>query len=413
MFVIILNVIHSDDSIQKAFKSFYDVIFTRFNSIELTLQLIFFRFSLFLFYLILILCHVTYSTAVCDITDLGETIMWETKCREDDMDVLSNKLLRLQDELSNLSDQKNVVQSKLFELDSLVGQLLLVNESLVARLAGKQNVRQHSSPSKTYPKSPNSNSNSTNQKLKNSRNSQNLSQNIPLNSRLSSSSSRCDEYKSDNGFQSSSMNDKGHTDLRNMHRMYVDLAKNINIHGAAEESKGGVNGRNQEPSLGPSSPSNYDDDYGDAFLSDLQQQQQQQQQKQQQQQQYIINEPSYEYGRSPPIRSDNRHDTNNNFGFSDNYSYDNSSPSSVQEDRVRTLLQSQDFGSVSDRGIAGVIDSLEHEFFLLSEQYKYALSNIKAKVPGSEIPLEEELISIIQRLHKKGEQLKTLKSPYK
>lgn len=342
------------------------------------------------------------SSILCfGLIDLGETIMWETKCREDDMDVLSNKLLSLQDELSNLSDQKNAVQSKLFELDSLVGQLLIVNESLVARLAGKQNVRQHSSPTKSNPKSPTSSSTHQKQNYSHTNRHQNQNQNVPSSSRSSNSSSRQDEYETGNGFQAASMNDNGHLDLRNMHRMYVDLAKNINIHGVVEEGAGVGGGSNGQ---GLSSSQNYNHDY--------EQQQQHQQQHQQQQQQQMHDEPAYEYDRSPHSRSDSRYDTNDYRGNLEAY-YGNHSSSSTHENKAHTELRSQDFGSVSDRGLQGVINSLEDEFYQLSDQYKETLSKIKAKVPGSEIPLEEELISIIQRLHKKGEQLKTLKSPAK
>ena len=70
-------------------------------------------------------------------TELGQTILWETKRHEEDMDVLGNKLRALQGEVSTLSHEKAVVETKLLELDQLVGQLLSVNESLVTRLSGK------------------------------------------------------------------------------------------------------------------------------------------------------------------------------------------------------------------------------------------------------------------------------------
>jgi hypothetical protein len=56
--------------------------------------------------------------------DLGQTILWETKRHEEDMDVLSTKLRGLQSELSTIVHEKSVVETKLIELDQLVGQLL-------------------------------------------------------------------------------------------------------------------------------------------------------------------------------------------------------------------------------------------------------------------------------------------------
>jgi hypothetical protein len=63
--------------------------------------------------------------------------MWETKRHEDDMDILNTKLRTLQSDLTNLCHEKSIVETRLVELDQLVGQLLLVNESLVVRLSGK------------------------------------------------------------------------------------------------------------------------------------------------------------------------------------------------------------------------------------------------------------------------------------
>ena len=56
------------------------------------------------------------------------------------MDILSNKLLTLREDLSDLSNQKKEVQLKLTELDEYVSQILLVNESLVARLSGRPGI---------------------------------------------------------------------------------------------------------------------------------------------------------------------------------------------------------------------------------------------------------------------------------
>ena len=71
------------------------------------------------------------------IADLAETVAWETKCSNEDMDILGSKLLSLQEDLSDLSNQKKEAQINLTELDRYVNQILLVNESLVARLSGE------------------------------------------------------------------------------------------------------------------------------------------------------------------------------------------------------------------------------------------------------------------------------------
>ena len=54
----------------------------------------------------------------------------------------------------------------------------------------------------------------------------------------------------------------------------------------------------------------------------------------------------------------------------------------------------------------GVIKSLEEEFDELNEQYRRLLSSKDASDDGT----SEELVSVIQKMHKKGEQLRALKS---
>ena len=72
--------------------------------------------------------------------DLGQTILWETKRHEEDMDVLGNKLRTLQSDLSSATQDKTIAETKVLELDQLVSQLLSVNESLVTRLSGKSSL---------------------------------------------------------------------------------------------------------------------------------------------------------------------------------------------------------------------------------------------------------------------------------
>ena len=69
--------------------------------------------------------------------------------------------------------------------------------------------------------------------------------------------------------------------------------------------------------------------------------------------------------------------------------------------------------SPSQEGLQSVILSLEEEFLVLNDQYRSLLSSIKLQSPANEVQQEEELVNIIQRLHRKGEQLRNLKSPTK
>lgn len=69
-------------------------------------------------------------------------------------------------------------------------------------------------------------------------------------------------------------------------------------------------------------------------------------------------------------------------------------------------------GAARNKGdLQGVITSLEDEFSVLNEQYRHLLLSVQVQSPSVETLHAEELVSVIQRLHKKGEQLRALKSP--
>ena len=64
--------------------------------------------------------------------------------------------------------------------------------------------------------------------------------------------------------------------------------------------------------------------------------------------------------------------------------------------------------------LQGVISSLEDEFNSLNAQYQELLTSSNSIVGGHGSESQSrELVSVIQKLHKKGEQLRALKSPTK
>jgi len=69
--------------------------------------------------------------------DLSQTLLWETKRHEDEVGQLTQRVNSLRSEISEATSEKNTSSTTLAELDQLVGQLLSVNESLVAKLSGK------------------------------------------------------------------------------------------------------------------------------------------------------------------------------------------------------------------------------------------------------------------------------------
>ena len=68
---------------------------------------------------------------------MAQSMVWETKRHEETITFNQRRIQSLQDELAGLCQDKGMADAKLMELDQLVGQLLAVNESLVAQLTGK------------------------------------------------------------------------------------------------------------------------------------------------------------------------------------------------------------------------------------------------------------------------------------
>jgi myosin heavy subunit len=64
-------------------------------------------------------------------------MVWEAKRHEEAVAFNQKRIQSLQEDLAELCQEKGMADAKLMELDQLVGQLLNVNESLVGQLTGK------------------------------------------------------------------------------------------------------------------------------------------------------------------------------------------------------------------------------------------------------------------------------------
>jgi hypothetical protein len=71
------------------------------------------------------------------VTELGQSMVWESKRHEDSVSFSQKRIQSLQEELSEICQEKGSADAKLMEMDQLVAQLLSVNESLVGQLTGK------------------------------------------------------------------------------------------------------------------------------------------------------------------------------------------------------------------------------------------------------------------------------------
>lgn len=236
------------------------------------------------------------------------------------MDVLGNKLRTLQSELSSVVQEKSMVDTKLLELDHLVGQLLSVNESLVGRLSGKAALAQKTkkvvkrSAPVPVPKSfvPRAASLSTVSFDHSRRSIAGVSAPAKV-----VATKAIDEADS----------------LHKMHKMYVDLAQSI------------------------------------------------------------THDPYDTTTRKPPTTASA--DADAQYGGMRN-------PSTVS------------FGDgTKPKGgdMHGIINTIEQEFAMLNGQYRRLLASVQSQSPSVDSHQAEELVDVIQKLHKKGEQLRALKTP--
>ena len=326
-------------------------------------------------------------------------MIWEIKRHEEDMDVLSAKLRFQQNDLSTLVHEKSVVETKLLELDQLVGQLLLVNESLVIRLSGKP-----------IPKT--SSTNSTKKK-------KNIPQQLPRAAYTSTFSQIASNGVTANNNmipgtlreEKSSLvtaaQDAEH--LHQIHRMYVDLARNIT------EKHKGMSENDQFNTNGKESRSGLESTYEPGSLINQREKEISRQNLSGQAPSKM--NPSVSFHNNDNYNNVNKNDIDNNYNYGDGNMKEREDKHNFDDSFHGNYSASFIGGSGNTpnrpSGIQGVISSLEEEFITLNDQYRHLLSSIKTQPSSQEIEKEEELVAIIQKLHKKGEQLRSLKSPTK
>lgn len=330
-------------------------------------------------------------------------MVWETKRHEDEIRNLKYKIDSLSSEMSVYSTQRVEKETKIIELDHLIGQLLSVNETLVQQLS--RNSINTTIPSKGSRQKSLKSTISTTGLIDNSKKKKKRSSSAPrvadigtvssdlksssiLTSNLTSEKEKIKKNKERihvNINDNHNENENGINRLHEMHNMYVTLAKTITgkndlktersssvrRRGTSEERDGSIKSNKKETSMKQRSKRNKDtgniigiawsdrDRDDDTTLSRYSEK---------------SNIPTY-------IESNNNHNNINN---------------------------SHNNGNLD---LQHVIQSLEEEFEGLSQEYNRLLNgnnNSNNIINGED--KSRELVSVIQRLHKKGEQLRALKS---
>lgn len=276
-------------------------------------------------------------------------MVWETRRHDEEIQLLKNRIESLTSEASIASMQRVERESKLVELDHLIGQLLGVNETLVNQLSQRgiapAVTTRGDRPTKT-----------AGTKKKRSLSAPKLQPNpdppgaaavtkVTRTKKVASKDTNAPTFNARSGSASATGG------LHDMHEMYVNLAKQITGKDSTSPGKKKrITSMKQRALKGKT-----------AALSSL-------------------DDQSYSSSAMDPIPRN---------GSRTSYSPPPSSPSDLK----------------------GVIQSLEEEFEALNRQYQLLLQPKLGLSSGlGQEERSRELVSVIQRLHKKGEQLRALKS---
>jgi hypothetical protein len=275
-------------------------------------------------------------------------MVWETRRHEEEIYALKSRIESLTNEASVSSLQRVERESKLVELDHLIGQLLGVNETLVNQLS------QRGVTSSASPRVPSTSAAKKKRSLSAPRMAPN-SDPAPI------AKSTKDKKPVSKVSSSKAMSGTGTGGLHDMHEMYVSLAKQITGKESAGLAQPGkkkrITSMKQRALKGKSTP--------------------------------------------PPLPTP------------DDYSYASSTMDSLSRRSVGSYPPPRP--PTATHELQGVIQSLEEEFELLNRQYQHLLQPKLGSSPAyGQEERSRELVSVIQRLHKKGEQLRALRtSPQK
>lgn len=421
-------------------------------------------------------------------------MLWESKRHEENLQFHQQRMKSLQDELNEACHEKGQADGKLMELDSLVSQLLMVNESLVAQLSGKPlnlSIRSSSAVKKPASKKttiivPRAASIGT----------------------IASDANRTEKFANRRTSQMIPVQLQDVEQLRNMHKIYADMARTIkksysrkssssssDIGGSASSSTGSskkkINTRlskkkadlieqfNEEAHNALYQQQQHHDSVHNISSNNNHHQRNGASSSNSSSMEIRLPKPSVsfdydDFNTSMNSRNSDQHNNNtsmNDSGIQYNRDYydnsrsshnssfnlprrssggDNSSSNILRSSSSNNLdissssiaaaaassinstayhsnnnSSSQQQQQRKDRSeLDSVISSLENEFNELNAQYRKLLSNVQSapsssvdyisnSTPPSNESIQaqaEEIVSVIQKLHQKGEQLRTLRN---
>lgn len=284
-------------------------------------------------------------------------MIFETKRHEEELYTLGQRTESLQIDLANLCDDKAASDNKLHELDQLIGQLLSVNEALVAQLSGKS-LQSIVSKSKLIKKRPSSAPKKS------------VVPNVATHSTVSFNESRASKYDTRRQNQMVPVRTDEIQQLQALHKMYKNKVSDLTGDKKKKIIKKATNNTELMVKTG-----------GVKHTTRL--------------------------GKKKNDLKNKSEETNYIKIPTQTVSFDSLLKSTENNSPVIEFKKSP----VKDYDLQGVIASLESEFDSLNRQYRLLLSDVQSN--SDRAPEADELVEVIQKLHKKGEQLRNLKSPIK
>ena len=336
--------------------------------------------------------------------DLANTMVWETKRHDDEMISLTKKLKSLQDELNLALNEKQLSDSKQVELDQLVTQLLSVNEALVSQLSGKST---SSKPSSL----PSSSLKSKKKPIKG------LVPRVAGVTTVALEAARTVKYDDRRQSQLIPVRTDDLEHLKNLHKMYANIASNVTNDKSKKKkaSDDYKQSKTKKPltrlgkkkselkskgSSSSSSSSSVTTTKTNGIPSTTLNHK------------VRIPTPSASFDYLMQDDSDDNDDDDDDYEEEEIHNNHHNRPASAPASSHYSTRSTKPTAPANDE-LQEIISSLEDEFDSLNNQYRRLLSSVQTTSSDLESSQAEELVSVIQKLHKKGEILRSLKSPKK
>ncbi len=294
--------------------------------------------------------------------ELARTMVWETKRHEDEIDSLKQQLRTLQDEAVVVSNAKKTNETKCKELDQVVTQLLSVNEALVSKITGKE-IQPTKQSSKKHALT----------KTKSTVFVPRVAS-VVTNNMVAGRAVKYDQRHLSNIVDNSNDNTNSADQLKKLNKMYAKLAHTINDEGKKKKTTKKVSLKSVDDSA--------------------------------------IN-TSINTSNNKPVTRLSLKKKNDNISPGNSVRIPTPSSSLDFDNYYSSHSNNMRYNNSSNNNsndLKDVISSLEEEFDALNSQYRKLLSS---STIDSETQQADELVNVIQKLHKKGEQLRSLKSPQK